>query len=302
MNLQLILFAAVTSAALSYISTPATARLAFGIGAIDLPDGGRKRHVGAKPRLGGLALLVGFSFAILFCQRQAVALLSGACLIAAVGVCDDAYSLPPAAKLACQSASATVPIAFGLSLGDTIVTFAASLVWIVSLTNAYNMIDGSDGLAASQGALSGALTAALLLAARLVGVAPDAALSAAAAALALSAACVGFLPHNRESARVFLGDTGAMLIGFSLAAITLWGGGRAFVPVALGANLLPLSELISTVARRASRGARLFSADRGHLHHLMSDARLSPHAIAVTQALASLTAGCAVLLAMLIAG
>lgn len=301
MNLPLIFLVTAASAATSYIATPATAALARRIGAIDCPDGGRKRHARATPRLGGLALLVGLALSLLFLPTRLGAILSGACLIAAVGVCDDVYSLPPTVKLVCQSAAAAIPLAFGLSLGGDILSNAASLVWIVALTNAFNMIDGSDGLAASQGALSGALTAALLLAARLVGAAPAAALPAAVAALALSAACVGFLPHNRESARVFLGDSGSMLIGFSLATIPLAGGENAAPAVALGANLLPIAELAATVIRRAVAGRRLFSADRGHLHHILADAGLSPRAIAALQSLASLAIGCAVLTAMLLA-
>ena len=298
MDLFRLALAAAIALPISYAGTPATARLAYRLGAIDRPDGVRKLHHRVTPRLGGLALLAAISPPLFFCFDSAIAppLLAGGFLISAVGVCDDSHSLPPSVKLVCQSG---VSLSAALLLAPPDATLAGLIfasVWICATLNAFNLIDGSDGLAAGQGALSGVLLAAFALSAGLSGEL-DMSLGGdlALASLALSAACLGFLPHNRARASVFLGDTGAMLIGCSVAILTLAFGARLMPIAALVSCALPMTELLSSVARRLARGSGLFCADRGHIHHRLADRGLSPKAIAIFAALASLAFGCLVL-------
>ena len=293
MSLYLLAALAPISAAVAYLATPLSASLARAIGAIDLPDGARKRHPRATARLGGLALLLALaSVSLPLASRGGLplALLPGLSLICAVGVADDVLSLPPTLKLALQGSVAAVS-ALLLLPSPTLPHLLGGALWICLLTNAFNFIDGSDGLAAGQGAVGGAILAVLLLTSSALGIAERPVSSAALTALLLSAACVGFLPHNRERASVFLGDTGSMLIGHALGALSLSAPAAVAPTVLLAPHALPLADLVFAILRRARRGVSIFEADRGHVHHRMADAGYAPHEIAIILCTVSLAVG-----------
>lgn len=261
---------------LSVILTPLSVVCAERVGALDIPDGGRKLHARPTARLGGLAVFVSVLFAgLLFLPDGAMrgALLSGGALLCCLGVSDDVFSLPPILKLFAEAAIAFLPAAFSLyprsfSLFSYVFNLpvwagiAFSVLWTVVLSNAYNLVDGMDMLASSQ---------ALVAAAALSFYAGEAWL--------LFGSVLGFLPYNRRAlglaplksvpTRSFLGDTGALFIGYALAVLSLALESFSLPLVLLFA--VPLYELLSSFFRRAARGQSPFRADRLHLHHRLAD-------------------------------
>ena len=269
------------SALLSVLFTPLSIRTAHLIGAIDLPDSVRHRHALPTPRLGGLALVFAAIFSALLFPIDTVAgaWLSGGALIAALGVSDDLYSLTPRTKLLSLIAIATLPIAFGLA--PTVITLGSrawqlphplgnllTLLWILLLTNAINLIDGMDALAPSICLLG---TLALFL------------FDSGHESLILAGALLGFLPYNRPAlspfvskkipTRSFLGDTGALFLGYSLAVLSLGKGDFSLTAPIFFA--FPLIDLFRVFLLRLLQGKSPFRADRSHFHHRMSDRGLT---------------------------
>lgn len=260
----------------SVIFTPLSVFCAARVGAIDMPDGERKLHARPTARLGGLALFFAvFTASLLFLPATDVraALLSGGALLCVLGVSDDIFSLSPALKLAVEGAIVFIPTAFSLyprtlMLGDLSLDLPRwagvffSVFLLIFLLNAYNLVDGVDMLASSE------------------GVAASLALSLyTPAAPVLLGALLGFLPYNREAlapfssekipTRSFLGDTGALFIGYALGVFAL--AQERFSPFTLLFFALPLYELFSSFFRRVRRGKNPFKSDRAHLHHRLFD-------------------------------
>ena len=259
----------------SVMLTPLSMRLAHGLGAVDIPDGTRKRHAVPTPRLGGLALfLTVFVGSLLFLPQTPLrdTWLTGGALLCALGISDDIFSLSAPTKLLAEAAIATLPIAFGLAprvftLGALTwdiphpLANALCLLWVLLLTNAFNLIDGIDTLCATQVLLSSAFFA-------LFGNKESALLCGAVS---------GFLPYNRPAdvlpmrrvrTRSFLGDTGALFLGFSLAVFSF--GTNAAFPLFLPLLFaVPLFDCLFAFIRRAVQGKNPFSADNGHIHHLL---------------------------------
>ena len=272
-------------ALIAVLLTPASVRAAVALGAIDHPDAGRHRHAHPTPRLGGLAIFFAAAVtALLFFPLDGItaAWLSGSALIVALGVSDDLYTLPPLPKLLALGAIATLPIAFGLAPDTLILGTRAiflshpwnnlfALFWVLLLSNAFNLIDGSDGLAASLATLS-ALSLFLL--------------SGHPETLLLAGTAFGFLPYNRPAlsssghalpTRSFLGDTGALFLGYSLAVFSLHGGSFSLaIPLLF---TLPVFDLFRVFFLRLCRGKSPFDADRSHLHHLLAARGWSPGGI-----------------------
>jgi len=289
-----LILAALASAAVAFALTPLTARLAVLVGAIDVP-GRRKTHAEPTPRLGGLAV-VGASaavwagaswwFGVSLPRELSLGLIAGGLPILAVSVLDDMRGVRASRKLLVHIAGALIAVASGVALGGVVHLFDVeiqlgiwaiplSVVWLVGVTNAFNVIDGLDGLAAGL-ALIASLCMAVVFA--LVGQP-----IMAGAALVLAGALAGFLPFNVHPARLFLGDSGATAIGFCLGAFALKGGSTlssgfaALVPVLIMG--LPIADTLITVARRTvgrleRRQGGVFVADRNHIHH-----RLLAHGI-----------------------
>ena len=264
--------------ALSRRLTPAVRVLAEQLGAVDLP-GGRRIHEQPTPRMGGLAIAAGFFGAALFFARLSgpiLALLLGGALVVLMGAADDARGLSPLWKLALQSLAALTAMRCGvrieaLSLPSAALPFLplgrlsgpVTLLWLVGCTNAVNLIDGLDGLAAGVSLIS-SLT---LFEAALLAGEPNAALLLAA----LAGACLGFLPRNVHPAEIFMGDAGSQFLGFVLGCVSVIGTLKLQTALTFSVPLLalslPLADTACAFFRRLLRGQSPFRADRGHFHH-----------------------------------
>ena len=269
----------------------------------------RDVHTQPTPSVGGVAMFTGFVSAVFLAQQlpaltrgfapvtpEMTAVLAGAFAIVLVGIVDDLYELGALAKLAGQFVAAVVmalmgivftvfflPIGEGTTLVlDQVQGVVLSALFTVLLINAVNFVDGIDGLAAGLGMIAGL---AILLFALTVLHDQGGAVSAYPPAIicaALVGICAGFLPHNFEPARIFMGDSGAMLIGLLLSAASVSASGKinmslygaadlvaliSPIIVVLAAIALPVVDFVWAVVRRLARGQRPWEADAGHLHH-----------------------------------
>lgn len=267
---------AIVAAIVAVACTPVLLRAARAIGAIDAPDE-RRVHTVSTPRLGGLAILAGFLVPALFFLPEdgpTRALVFGAIAIALLGAIDDIWGLNPAAKLLGQIACAAVPVSAGLTIDHVTLPFLGvydlgvaqyplSVLWIVALVNMINFTDGVDGLAAGMAMISAGTFA--VLAASLDRAEP-AILSAA-----LAGACLGFLYYNFNPARIFMGDSGSMLLGYVLAGVAISGVMKSAAAIALIAPLIilaiPILDTSFVVMKRIKHGLPVYAADRSHFHH-----------------------------------
>lgn len=275
-----IVAAAVLGGLISFTMTPPVRVLAYKIGAIDVPADERRMHNKPTPRIGGLAIFGGFVIATLvFCDitPEIVAIYFGGLLIAAVGVIDDVFRIRAIIKFAAQIGIALIAVSqgivveyinfFGNYINFGIWSVPITVLWIVGLTNAINLIDGLDGLACGVSAIS---STALMLVALLKGEYFVAIITAV-----LVGSCLGFLPFNSNPAKIFMGDTGAMFLGYTMAVISVSGVFKLHTVVSFMIPLsifgLPLFDTASAFIRRILHGKSPFSADRGHLHHKLID-------------------------------
>ena len=274
--------------------TPAVVRLALRLKAVDLP-GGRKRHRGAMPRLGGIAIVASIAICLgpsllllkdgglAISPMEVLGFTAAAAIIFGVGLTDDIRGLGPLQKLFFQLLAASIVVAIGwefsalrlpgegrFALGA--VAPVVSVLWIVGVTNAINFIDGLDGLAAGIVAI---IASSMLLLAVLQS-SPETVIVTAC----IVGACVGFLRHNWRPAKIYMGDSGSLTLGFVLAAVTLRSSVKASAAVAILVPILALGlPVIDTLLvmwyrflrghRRMNRVARIFHGDRKHLHHLL---------------------------------
>lgn len=246
---------------------PSAMHIAPYIGAIDQPDGKRRMHRRPVPRCGGMALFVALWSVLCVLDiggTEVRALLFATALLFLMGLVDDVFGLPAWCKLIGQGIAA-LPVVVLLS--DVAVFRFLVLLWLCLVTNAHNMIDGLDGLCGAAVAIESGGAAVLLLGrGDIVG---------GVIAVGIVGCCLGYLPYNVHPARVFMGDEGALFLGFfvgwlSLRAYTAYD--TPIVPLLL--CLLPLSDLSFAVLRRLLQGKNPFRADRGHLHHKLCDAGL----------------------------
>lgn len=290
----------VTSALLAFVVslllTPAVREAAIRWGLVDAAGRvHRKVHAEDIPRLGGLAIVAGFYVPFLgmlvyetemgrrfFAQPDlAASLLLGGVIIAALGVYDDLFGSGAKIKFAVQFVVALTLYWVGFRINVIDLPFLpvlelgalglpVTLLWMVGVTNAVNLIDGLDGLAAG--------IAVLALAPMLAIAVVKGALLLALVITTLMGATLGFLVFNFHPARIFMGDTGSMFLGFLLSIITIHTSHKTPAVVALLTPVLalgmPIMDTSLAVARRAWRGRPLFSADRGHIHHRLMDAGL----------------------------
>jgi UDP-GlcNAc:undecaprenyl-phosphate/decaprenyl-phosphate GlcNAc-1-phosphate transferase len=257
--------------------TPAVGGMARLLGVVDAP-GGRRLNRRPVPRLGGLALFLGIvvpSLAFLHLGRETRGLLLGAAVAVTVGAIDDFRGLRWFEKLAGQIVAAAIPTGFGIWVDRFTFPFLGvhslpgwvgvplTVLWIVAIMNMVNFLDGLDGLAAGVAAIAG-LTFSIIA---LSLAKPDAAVMSAI----VFGACIGFLRHNFYPARIFMGDSGALLLGFVLAAVSVQGLLKTAATVALFFPLLvlavPIVDTTFVVARRLKHGEKVFEGDQAHLHH-----------------------------------
>lgn len=308
MNPLIYLAAFLGSVVLSTLLVWGSIIVAHRTGLVDSPDGQRKQQEHPIPKIGGIA--VALTFSVVFFAAVAISgdvselgLLAGVLLpalgVAALGFIDDVRALNPWIRLVIQVILALVVWATGTQVNFTSITaidIAITVLWIVGLTNAMNLLDNSDGLAASTTLVAALGTGAI---AALYGQYFVAGLSFALAGIA-----VGFLWHNWSPARVYLGDAGAYFLGFLLAIVTLrlrpvginlpW---SALIPILL--VLVPVVDTAFVVVRRVWERRHPFTAGRDHLSHVLMDRGLSVRAaVGVLQAALLVSVSAAVVIAL----
>lgn len=290
-----LLLAAGTSFLISFLMTPPVKNFAEHVGAIDVPKDDRRIHTRPIPRMGGLAIFMGFIVScLIFADASAplMGMMVGALIIAVMGAVDDIVALNAWVKLAAQIFAAVVAIRGGIYL-DAVsnpnilsdqgiifigrnVSYFLTLLWIVGCTNAVNLIDGLDGLAVGVSAISSItmLVVALFVSEPVVSV----------ILACLAGACIGFMPYNMNPAKIFMGDVGSQLLGYVLATVSIMGLFKFhtvitfFVPVM--AMLVPLADTVFAFTRRILRGQSPFHADKGHFHHRLLALGLSQKQVA----------------------
>lgn len=284
-----ILFTFITAFVVTFLLTPFVKKLAFKIGAVDIPKDDRRMHKKPTALLGGLAIFIGFLIAALAfvpLDKEFIGILLGSIIIIIMGIFDDIYALGPKLKLVIQIIAAAIPVICGVKVDIIRVphfidaygyldlgyfSIPLTILWIAGVTNAMNLLDGLDGLACGVSSIS-SLT--LLCIALLVGE-PNIAFATAA----LAGACFGFLPYNFNPAKLFMGDTGALFLGYMLATLSVMGLFKGYAVISIAAPFLilglPLFDTISAMLRRAKNHRPIMSPDRGHLHHRLVDAGLS---------------------------
>ncbi len=289
-NLALIFFPALL---LSLWLTPVVNQCSLCLNAVDLPDE-RKVHEKAVSRMGGVAMVAGLLLSLAFftpMDRTMLAFLAGVLLVAATGFLDDVYHLPPVAKFAGEIAAAATFIFLGgvsiQELGDLFCTGEIAcgrigpmltIFCMVGVMNALNLADGLDGLAGGISAIAAIFLGLFAF------------LSANPVPLwflvALVGSLFGFLRYNTHPAKLFMGDTGSLLLGYSLSAAAVLlvqnhPAGIHLAPVTVAAVLaLPISDTMMVMIRRLRHGENPFRPDRTHLHHQLMELGL-PHAVVV---------------------
>ena len=300
---------------LSFLATPLVKILAKKVGAMDVPKDSRRMHDHPIPRMGGLAIFIGFLLsAVVFCadlrtDRSLQSILLGAIVIVILGVFDDRHALSAKLKLVVQLIAAAIVVFYGdlridrltnpfgsslfsyLDLG--VFAYPITILWIVAITNAVNFIDGLDGLACGVSCIS---SINMLVIALLVSDAKVAILMAA-----LTGACLGFVPYNFNPAKIFMGDTGSTFLGFMLATISIQGLFKAYAAISFIVPFLllglPIFDICFAVIRRIASGRNPMEADRGHFHHRLIDMGFSQkQSVAIAYVLTGILGLAAVLL------
>lgn len=277
---ELFIIPFLATAFISFIMTPVIRKLAFKIGVIDIPKDERRVHKEPMPLMGGLAIYIGVILsALLFLDlnRELISILIGGTIILISGIIDDTKGLSPKLKILFQ-----LMAGLSLILGDVKIDFVTNpfspdnsiiylnyfsipitLFWVVGITNTVNLIDGLDGLASGVAMIS---SLSLALVAGKFGY-PTVIITASIVA----GSCLGFLPFNFNPAKIFMGDTGALFLGFMLAAISIEGVMKSVAAIAIIVPIMilgvPIFDTTFAIFRRLLSGKSIMSADKGHLHH-----------------------------------
>jgi len=270
----------IASLSTTAVLTPPILRLARRQEIVDRP-GLHKTHLEPKPLLGGLAIFIGFVltiFIFLELSPKMTSLMSGALVLVLLGLYDDLFHLRPLYKLGGQVLAASVAVIFNISyfylfieaLGrygiPAFVTLFLIIGWIVLIINAFNLIDGLDGLASGTAAI-------IFLALALITLITGGSTNMLALQLAGAGACFGFLFYNFNPARIFMGDTGSMLIGYLLAITYLFSINSSFnLNLVLGSMFVfayPAMDTGFAILRRLRNGTSIFQADKRHVHHIL---------------------------------
>ena len=276
-------------------TTPVVRRLARKCGLLDRPDQHRKLHAESTPLGGGvailLALLVTIAFVITFSTSQFAAfaenqpfltgLGAAASLICLIGLLDDRYALRGRQKLLGQILAACILCYSGLVIHRLeffgvrtelgLLAYPFTIFWILGAINAFNLLDGIDGLASTVGIV---LSLGICILAYLSGH-----ITEAFVALAMAGTIAGFLVYNRPPASIFLGDAGSMLIGLVLGSLAIRASLKQYSTVALIVPIsiwaLPIFDVTMAIIRRRLTGQSIYTTDRGHIHHLLQQRGLS---------------------------
>ncbi|MBU5255651.1 glycosyltransferase family 4 protein [Tissierella praeacuta] len=268
---------------ISYLFTPLVRKLAFKIGAVDIPKDDRRVHKEPMPLMGGLAIflaVVVVTLIFLPLEKEILAILIGGMVIVIGGIIDDLKELRPKTKFIFQIIAGLI-----LIYGDVKVDFITNpftndssliylnwlsipitLFWVVGITNTLNFIDGLDGLSAGVAMIS-SITLMIVAGKGYT----NNYISVIILSSAIAGGCLGFLPFNFNPAKIFMGDTGALFLGFMLAAITIEGVMKSVATIAIVAPILilsvPIFDTTFAIFRRLLNGQSISAADKGHLHH-----------------------------------
>ena len=304
------LFAFILALAISFACTPAVRMLAIKIKAVDVPKDNRRMHKVPIPRMGGLAIFAGFLVSVLFfvpLGTEFRSILIGALILVVLGIIDDIVSLKPKTKFAGQIIAALIPALSGVSIHGIVNPFVPgqystlgifsiplTVIWIVGITNAVNFIDGLDGLACGVSAIA---TVTMFIIAVLFGEIYIALMMAA-----LAGACLGFLPYNMNPAKIFMGDTGSMFLGYILATVSIQGLFKFYAVISFAVPFillgLPIFDTGFAIVRRLLKGQSPLQADRGHVHHRLIDLGFDQkQSVAILYAFSALMGLTAVILA-----
>ncbi|EFI41759.1 MULTISPECIES: glycosyltransferase family 4 protein [Peptoniphilus] len=289
---------------ISFVLTPLVIRLANRFGFIDIPKDSRRVHKKPMPLAGGVAMYVATVVSILTfvkCTKEIIALIVGATIIVISGLIDDKKGLSPKMKIVFQLAAAITLVAANVkiefftnpfSFGETVIflemlSIPITIFWIVGITNTVNLIDGLDGLAAG---VSMICSISLMAIAYKFGY-----IEMSIIASIIAGSCLGFLPFNFNPAKIFMGDTGALFLGFVLSYISVEGIMKSaaaltiFVPVLILG--VPVFDTTFAMIRRKLSGKSIVQADKGHLHHRLLALGLSQRQTVIVLYIISLIFG-----------
>ena len=307
--LAYVLLALLLALVVSFLMTPVVKTFAYKVGAIDVPKDNRRMHKTPIPRMGGLAIFAGFLISSLIfipLGKEFRAILLGALILVVLGIIDDVVALKAQVKFLGQIVAALIPVLAGVNIhgfanpfhsGYTslgVLSVPITVLWIVGITNAVNFIDGLDGLACGVSAIA---TVTMFIIAVLFGESYVAFTMAA-----LAGACLGFLPYNMNPAKIFMGDTGSMFLGYILAVTSIQGLFKMYAVISFMVPFLilgvPFFDITFAVIRRLAKHQNPMTADRGHIHHRLIDMGLSQkQSVAIVYMLTGVLGLAAVLLA-----
>lgn len=290
----------ILAAVLAFGLTPIAKRIAKLIGAIDVPKDERRIHTKPIPRLGGLAIFGGYAITrillgqlgILPYGTNFIPVMAGAVTIIGMGMIDDSKGLPAKTKFMIEMMIAIFLIGAGvridfLSLGDLAgdtapyfyydyLLFPVTAIWIVGITNTVNLIDGMDGLSCG---VSSIASVALFAVASLFMAEDPIYPQVMATTAVLAGAAIGFLPHNFNPAKIFMGDTGALFLGYMLAVVSIQGVMKSITALWIILPILilglPIFDTFFAIFRRLYNKRPVMEADKGHLHHRLLDLGLN---------------------------
>lgn len=266
---------------ISLLFTPVVIKIAHHVNAIDVPKDERRVHKIPVPLLGGLSIYLATMICLaIFVNLEAsklVGIIVGSSLIVFMGFIDDINPIPAKYKFIVQIVAASILVFSGiritglssvLNMQNTIVIdeflgVILSVIWIVGITNTLNLIDGLDGLTSGIATISASTLAYVSYA--------NGRIETAIITLIIAGACLGFLPYNFNPAKIFMGDTGALFLGFILSAISIEGTIKSATAIAFFAPVLalgiPVLDTAMAIIRRLLKGQNPFNADKEHLHH-----------------------------------
>lgn len=281
----------------SFMLTPWSIKIAKKCGALDVPKDNRRMHKNSMPKLGGIAVIIGFLVSIVYLifvmiiegnsyifeddnyYKKLIGIFLGILIIAITGILDDIKTLKPYQKLFGQVLAAIVVVIFGVTIDqinlpifnnigiDKSLSIILTIIWIVGITNAINLMDGLDGLSSGISLIS-CLSLLIIFALN------DSPLMAVIMISSLIGALVGFLPFNFAPAKTFIGDTGSNFLGFMLAIVSILGVAKTYTMAVIVLPILvlglPILDVACAIIRRIKKGKSLkaiFSADNGHVHH-----------------------------------
>lgn len=276
--MEFFIFPILTCFIISLLLTPLVKKMAIQIGATDKPNE-RKVHTKIMPRMGGLAIIIGFligCFIFIPNQLQIWPVIIGALIIAITGMLDDIYSLSPRVKLFGQIIAASIPVFGGIQIdfitvpSGEIIYFGwfaipITIIWIVAITNAINLIDGLDGLAAG---VSSIATLTISIIAFSLGHPLTVLLG-----IMLLGSTLGFLVFNFHPAKIFMGDTGSLFLGYMISLLSVMGLTKSaaifslIIPIIVLA--VPIMDTLFAIIRRLVQKKPLSSPDKFHLHHCL---------------------------------